>query len=121
MHLLRAWKIALAAGGLSLVLVMSAVLGVAAVERGVVGPPQFMVTLGPARLAGFVTRFPNCRAPRRVNSTVMCGASQSIFAGSEEYYAVWLTVRSQRGNVPYDQADRLLLLRLGESAVDRRR
>jgi hypothetical protein len=121
MHIPRAWKIALAVGGVCLALVMSTVLGTAAVERRVIGPPQFIVTIGPARLAGFVTRFPNCRAPRRVNSTVMCGASQSINAGGDEYYAVWLTLRSRRGTVPYEQADRLLLLHLSEGPPDRRR
>lgn len=108
------WKIAAAIAAVSLALIMSAALGAAAVQRRVLGPPAFTLAFGLVRLDAFTTTAPACRAPRsRLNSTVMCSASQSIYS-PDEYFAIWLTVRSRRGGVAVEQARRLLLLHLGE-------
>ncbi|MEN9937506.1 MAG: hypothetical protein RLZZ387_4085 [Chloroflexota bacterium] len=110
----RPWNIAAVSLVICAALVMSAVLGASAVQRGVLNPPRFTIGLGAARIDAFTTTAPSCRTPiGRSATTVMCSASQSIYSPSE-YFAVWLLVRSQRGGVPREEGTRLFVLRLSE-------
>ncbi|MFO7169871.1 MAG: hypothetical protein DIU80_017760 [Chloroflexota bacterium] len=111
MGLPASWKLAALAALAALALVMGAVVSAAGIQRRVFDPPSFEFTLGPVRLSGFVTSTPNCRVSsysQRKNS--LC-SGQSIYS-PDEYFAVWLLVRSKRGAVTFEQADRLFLLRL---------
>lgn len=110
MRVPRAWKIAVVAVVVCLGLAMSAVLGAVAVQRRALAAPRFAVALGSARVAGFTTTTPNCRNPAR--SGLNC-ASWSINS-NDEYFTVWLMVRTRRGAVLYEQAERLFVMRLGE-------
>jgi hypothetical protein len=108
------WKLAAAAAAIGAALAMSAVLGAFAIQQRVLGPPNVEIALGPARLAAFTTREPSCRAPRsRLGSTSFCTAAQSIYS-TDQYFVVWYILRSRRGAVTFEQADRLLVMRLAE-------
>jgi hypothetical protein len=115
MRVPRPWKFGAAAALMALALVMSAVLGAAAVQRRVLRAPQFAVVLGPARFAGFTTTTPNCRNPPGLGLNNSFCSTWSI-TSHDEYYTVWLTVRSRRGTVLYERANRLFVLRIGERA-----
>jgi hypothetical protein len=114
MHLAAHWRVALVTATVALTLVMSAVVGATAIERRM-ALPSFELGLGPARISAFVTQTPNCRTSSLgPNKSSLC-SGQSIYS-PDEYFAVWVKFRSKRGSVTFEQARRLVLIRLGDPA-----
>ncbi|HWQ15861.1 MAG TPA: hypothetical protein VNL77_23870 [Roseiflexaceae bacterium] len=113
MRAAAAWKLAAAVAVVGAALAMSAYLGAAAIQRRMLGPPEIELALGSARLAAFTTHTPNCRVPsRRPGQNSLC-SSHSINP-ADEYFAVWVMLRSKRGAVTFERADRLFVMRLAE-------
>jgi Tfp pilus assembly protein FimT len=106
-------KLALAAAAVVAALAMSAVIAGAAVQRRAIEAPQFAAQLGPARLAAFTTTTPNCRNPAGSGLNNSFCSAWSINS-QDEYFTIWLTVRSRRGAAAYEQAHRLFVMRIGE-------
>jgi hypothetical protein len=113
MNVVAMWRLGAAGGGMMAALVMATVLLGVGVQRGVVGPPQFEVALGPLQLSGFVTQTPNCRRSSYAyqKSSLCSGASLYM---TSDYFAVWMLHRSKRGTVTIERARRLVLIHLEE-------
>lgn len=110
-------KLALAALAVIAVVGMGAVITAAAVQRRAIAAPQFAAQLGPVRLASFTTTTPNCRSPAGSGMSNSFCSAWSINS-NDEYFAIWLTVRSRRGAAPYERAHRLFVMRIGERPPD---
>jgi hypothetical protein len=92
-------------------LVMSGVLLGAAVQRRAVRAPEFTLSAGSFRIAGFVTQTPNCRTSSYgYEKGSICSGSSILM--TTDYFAVWVLQRSKRGTVTVEQARRLLVIRL---------
>lgn len=113
MRLPSALKLVIAAAAVLAVLAMGTVVTAAAVQRRAIGAPQFSYQLGPARLAAFTTTTPNCRNPAGSGLNNSFCSAWSINS-TDEYFAIWVVVRSRRGAAPYEQAQRLFVMRLGD-------
>lgn len=89
---------------------IAGVIGVDALQRRAIAAPSINLTMGSYQLRAFATRTPNCRIPGNQPGNSFC-SSNSIYS-IDEYYVVWLLNRSRRGNVTFEEARRLAVIRL---------
>lgn len=95
---------------LLLVIVMSGVIAIGAVQRRSLTPPELNLTIGALRFTAFLTHTPNCRIPSLRAGNSFC--STNSIHSTDEYYVVWMLERSRRNGVAYEEARRLMVIRL---------
>lgn len=101
-------------GGVSalllLVTLMSVVIALGAVQRRALTAPEIHAAVGAIGLSAFTTYTPNCRIPSNRTGNSFC--SSNSINSTDEYYVVWLLIRSRRNGVGFEEARRLTVIRL---------
>ncbi|HMO56665.1 MAG TPA: hypothetical protein PKC19_04860, partial [Roseiflexaceae bacterium] len=84
-----------------------------AVQHRILTLPPIQFGVGAVRFAAFTTNTPNCRTPGGTGVPVSLCVPQSAHS-PQEYFAIWMYTRSQRGVVPIEYAERLFLMPIHE-------
>ena len=110
MHALH-WRQCLAVTvALSLTLLIAGVVGLgAAVQEGVVAPPELDARLPAFHLKAFATNDPAC-------ATYLLCAPEHFAVSEQRYYTIWILTRTGQSDWPggeYETGRRLLLMPLG--------